>query len=338
MWAGSHIKNAPQMKRIIVKNKKQFQRFVASHNGKANVYTTVYDFEEFSETAKVDSSVILNRIFFDFDAHEDELAEAWEDTKCMISFLKDANYNLFFSGRGFHLFVHGEPTDTIRNIQFYFRKAKNYLESIRGYNTTLDDRVGQTTRLRRMPNTVNMSATNSRGEMLFCIPLCEDDLDLSIEEILNLATKPRSPAKKINGSHKIVFPISPPLREIEGEVNVPKTIGSMPILPCLYNAIMTENPSHLSRAYLVSWYRDLISGYQDLKTMKDKEDTLNLIVDELERVFASSQDVWLDWDKTTTKNHAKFTVYGNYNTPHCDKLINEGLCIGKCWRYSSASD
>ena len=51
MWAGSHIKNAPQMKRI-VKNKKQFQRFVASHNGKANVYTTVYDFEEFSETAK----------------------------------------------------------------------------------------------------------------------------------------------------------------------------------------------------------------------------------------------------------------------------------------------
>ena len=189
-----------------------------------------------------------------------------------------------------------------------------------------------------MPNTVNMSATNSRGEMLFCIPLCEDDLDLSIEEILNLATKPRSPAKKINGSHKIVFPISPPLREIEGEVNVPKTIGSMPILPCLYNAIMTENPSHLSRAYLVSWYRDLISGYQDLKTMKDKEDTLNLIVDELERVFASSQDVWLDWDKITTKNHAKFTVYGNYNTPHCDKLINEGLCIGKCWRYSSASD
>ena len=101
MWAGSHIKNAPQMKRIIVKNKKQFQRFVASHNGKANVYTTVYDFEEFSETAKVDSSVILNRIFFDFDAHEDELAEAWEDTKCMISFLKDANYNLFFSGRDF---------------------------------------------------------------------------------------------------------------------------------------------------------------------------------------------------------------------------------------------
>lgn len=338
MWAGSHIKNAPQMKRIIVKNKKQFQRFVASHNGKANVYTTVYDFEEFSETAKVDSSVVLNRIFFDFDAHGEELARAWEDTKCMINFLKDANYNLFFSGRGFHLFVHGEPTDTIRNIQFYFRKAKNYLESIRGYNTTLDDRVGQTTRLRRMPNTVNMSATNDKGEMLFCIPLCEDDLTLTVEQILHLATKPRSPAKKINGSQRISFPVSPPLREIEGEVTVPKTLGSMPILPCLYNAIMTENPSHLSRAYLVSWYRDLISGYQDLKTMADKEDTLNLVVDELERVFADSQDVWLDWDKLTTKNHAKFTVYGNYNTPHCDKLISEGLCIGKCWRYSNASN
>jgi len=338
MWAGSHIKNAPQMKRIIVRNKKQFQRFVSSHNGKANVYTTVYDFDEFSETAKVDSSVILNRIFFDFDAHEEDLDKAWEDTKCVINFVKKANYNLFFSGRGFHLFVHGETTDTIRNIQYYFRQAKHYLGYNRGFNNTLDERVGQTTRLRRMPNTVNMSATNDNGEMLFCIPLCEDDLHLSIEEILSLATKPRSPNKKINGKHKAVFPTSPPLREIDGEVTVPKTLGSMPILPCLYNAVMTENPSHLSRAYLVSWYRDLISGYQNLTTLKQKEDTLNLVVDELERVFANSQDTWLDWDKTTTKNHAKFTVYGNYNTPHCDKLINEGLCIGKCWRYSSVDN
>ena len=70
MWAGSHIKNAPQMKRKIVRNKEQYLDFVSKQNNKTNVYTTVYDFELFAETAKVESSVILDRIFLDFDAHE----------------------------------------------------------------------------------------------------------------------------------------------------------------------------------------------------------------------------------------------------------------------------
>ena len=35
--------------------------------------------------------------------------------------------------------------------------------------------------------------------------------------------------------------------------------GRLPILPCLYNAIMVENPSHMARVYLVSWYRDLLT-------------------------------------------------------------------------------
>jgi len=62
------------------------------------------------------------------------------------------------------------------------------------------------------------------------------------------------------------------------------------------------------------------------------------VVEELERVFAESDTVWLDWDKNTTKKHAKFTVYNNYNTPHCDKLISEGFCIGKCWRYHNVNN
>ena len=60
------------------------------------------------------------------------------------------------------------------------------------------------------------------------------------------------------------------------------TVGKLPMLPCLHNAVMTENPSHITRAYLVSWYRDLISGYQDLTTHEEKQKTLDLIVDELE--------------------------------------------------------
>ena len=119
---------------------------------------------------------------------------------------------------------------------------------------------------------------------------------------------------------------------------MPNTVGKLPMLPCLHNAVMTENPSHMSRAYLVSWYRDLISGYRDLTTGAEKMKTLDLVVDELERVFSDSDSVWLDWDKLETKKHSRFTVFNNYNTPHCDKLISEGYCVGKCWRFPDASN
>ena len=74
------------------------------------------------------------------------------------------------------------------------------------------------------------------------------------------------------------------------------------MLPCLHNAVMTENPSHMSRAYLVSWYRDLLSGYRDLSSGQEKLKVLELVVEELERVFAESDSVWLDWDKTKLEN------------------------------------
>ena len=326
------------MKRMIVRNNKEYLNFVSSHNGKTNVYTTVYNFGAFSETAKVDNSVILDRVFFDFDAHDDDsLEDAWEDVKCTILFIGNVEYKLFFSGRGFHLFVYGKETDTIRNIQHYFRTVKKHLDKVRGKNT-LDERVGQTTRLRRIPNTANLSAKDSEGYLLFCIPLSTIDLNRDVEEIKQLARSPRIMKIQTAPEISLEFPTAPALSEVIGEVQVPKTLGSMPILPCLYNAVMTENPSHIARAYLVSWYRDLISGYQNLTTTEDKKQTLDLIVDELERVFAERDDIWLDWDKITTKNHAKFTVFGNYNTPHCDKLITEGFCIGKCWRYSNADN
>jgi hypothetical protein len=245
----------------------------------------------------------------------------------------DYQYTLFFSGRGFHLFVFGEVTDTIRNIQVFFREIKTYLVNKVGSDITLDDRVGQATRLRRIPNTVNMSSRDENGNPYFCIPLLEEDLQKDITSILELAKKPRKIPFRISGKNLVVFPEAPPMQQVSGEISVPKTTGRLPMLPCLHNAIMVENPSHIARAYLVSWYRDLLSGYRDLTSHSDKKKVLDLVVEELERVFADSDSVWLDWDKDTTRKHSKFTVFNNYNTPHCDKLIGEGFCIGKCWRF-----
>ena len=328
------------MKRKVVLARNDYAEFVNAQNNRTNVYTTVYDFEHFSEKAKIESSVIIDRVFLDFDAHTDNLDLAWRDVKQVMELVlsRQYKYTLFFSGRGFHLFLFGKRTHNMRNVQTFFREIKEYLVHKVGKSNSLDERVGQTTRLRRVPNTVNMSSSDDNGNPYYCIPLIENDLSKNIEGILTLASRPRHIPFEKGGKNEVVFPDAPPIEAIGGEVSVPNTVGKLPMLPCLHNAVMTENPSHMSRAYLVSWYRDLISGYRDLTTKEEKEKTLSLVIEELERVFAESDSVWLDWDKLETRKHSRFTVYNNYNTPHCDKLISEGYCVGKCWRYSDASN
>ena len=321
-------------------SKIDYFEFVKSHNNRTNVYTTVYDFEHFTETMPVEDSVIIDRIFLDFDAHENNLDMAWRDVKVVMEMVIENNYlhTLFFSGRGFHLFLFGKTTKNMRNVQTLFREIKQLLDLKVGKKNSLDERVGQKTRLRRVPNTVNMSSSDGKGNALYCIPLTIDDLRLDIEEILTMALEPRLLPFKKSGKKEVVFPEAPPIEAMEGSVSVPSTVGNLPMLPCLYNAVMVENPTHLARAYLVSWYRDLLSGYTNLVNQADKAQVHKLVVEELERVFAESDSVWLDWDKSETIKHCKFTVYNNYNTPHCDKLISDGFCVGKCWRYSNANN
>ena len=59
------------MKRKIVYNHKEFRQWVKQYNGRMNCYTTVYDFAEFGENTKIDNSVVLDRMFLDFDAHDE---------------------------------------------------------------------------------------------------------------------------------------------------------------------------------------------------------------------------------------------------------------------------
>ena len=328
------------MRRKIVLSKNDYISFVKAQNNRTNVYTTVYDFEHFSETAKIESSVILNRIFLDFDGHDGDLNNAYRDIKIIMDWvmLEDIKHTLFFSGRGFHLFLDGKETESIRNIQAYFKTVKDMLIAKVGKDITLDDRVGQTTRLRRIPNTVNMSSADNNGNPLFCIPLFYDDLSLHLNDLIALASKPRGiPFRKV-GNNLVEFPEQPPIEAVEGEISVPFYEGKLPLLPCLHNSVMSENPSHMARAYLVSWYRDLLTQRTNLSSTEQKNKVLDMIVSEIESVFGEKENVWLDWDKNETRKHARFTVHGNYNTPSCDKLISEGYCIGKCWRFPDVNN
>ena len=301
------------MKRRVVLTRDEYADFVNVQNNRTNVYTTVYDFEHFSETAKIDSSVVLDRIFLDFDAHGERIEKAFRDVKVIM--------------------------EEMRSIQYFFREIKSYLISKVGNDITLDDRVGQKTRLRRVPNTVNMASADSNGNPYYCIPLLEEDLSKDINHILSLASSMRLIPFRKGGKKRVKFPDAPPIEEVEGEVSVPQYTGKLPILPCLHNAIMVENPSHMARAYLVSWYRDLLTLRRKLTTTEQKQQVLDVIVSEIKDLVEKNEGIWLDWNEYETRKHARFTVFGNYKTPHCKTvLIPDGYCVGKCWRYPTFLD
>ena len=321
MWAGSHLRNAPQMKRKIVKNKQEYLDWVNAYNGRMNCYTTVYDFEVFGENTKIDNSVILDRMFLDFDAHDEPLENAYNDFigVCKKYLAENIKFRPYFSGQGFHIIVYGEVADDIRSIQrYYSRLATDY--------DTLDRTGIQTNRLRRVPNTENMKVGR------FCIPV-NIESEPSLDDILSL-TDGIVADDFVYGSNLVRWPEVEPISMSSVEIDVPESIGRLPILPCMHNAITVENPSHYARVYLTQWYRDLLSVGQREISLEAQKQIIAKIMEEF-REIASVDGVWLDWDESKTRGHVEYIVSRGYNAPGCRSvLIPQGYCIGKCWRYN----
>lgn len=320
------------MKRHIVKNKNEMIEWINQYNGKMNCYYTIYDFTFFSEKEKIESSVIKDRAFLDLDAHGDmSLSRAYFDLQLLArNFLEqDILFQMYFSGKGFHVIVHGEIANEIRQIQSWYR----YIKENDGHTLeSLDDSGIQTNRLRRIPNTVNLSSSDDNGEPYFCIPILKEDLDMPLEYITELAKKPRLVQSKY-GTKLVSWPKVKPMDMSDIEIEGTKPINKLPIIPCLLNAIMVQNPGHYARVYLVQWYRDILTmGHKNLN-LGQKKEVAETIMTELEHI-ASKDDVWLDWDYNKTKNYVWGIVNKGYNAPSCyNILIPQGYCVGKCWRY-----
>ena len=86
-----------------------------------------------------------------------------------------------------------------------------------------------------------------------------EDLTKDIQEIMELAKKPRLGIKTTYGEEKVEWPNVPFATEIPNEMSIVESIGKIPIVPCLQKAIMVENPTHEARVYTTSWYRDILS-------------------------------------------------------------------------------
>jgi len=334
VWAGSPVENAIQPKRVVVNDEGYFRQFVRDHNGKMNVYTSVYDYDEFSNNRGLEHTVNIDRIFLDIDAHSGELEQAYDDLKKLHKWLlaEDYIHNLAFSGRGFYIFVHGLRTFDLRRVKAFY----NICHDVINKSKTLDSRVINTARLRRVQNTYHMGAKK------FSINLFSEDLDNSLEYILNLAKRPRHMPKKYYGSQKVDWPDVKKMEVAEIEIKSVESPATLPILPCLKAAVMTHNPLHQVRHYLVQWYNEMLTDMvifeENLDCRQDEvggealNDIVSIICKEIDEI-ASNEDVWIDYNAPKTRKAVDYVVKKRYLAPSCQTLINNGYCVGKCWRY-----
>ena len=340
MWAGSPRSSAVQLKRVVVNNLEEYRKFVMAYNGKMNVYTSVYDYENFTENRGIEHTVIMDKLFLDFDAHGDEpLWKAYEDFKTVRRWLVEQDYKhtMSFSGRGFYIFVMGKRTFDIRKVKAGF----DIIHDVIGKSPRLDKLVINPARLRRVQNTYHMGAKR------FSVNLTEDDLENKLDYILDLSKSQRKIKPVFYGEKLMEWPDIETMKKTEIEIDSVESPGVLPILPCLKTAVMVQNPLHRSRHLLVQWYNEMLSEM----TVIEKElscspreisgealgDITNIICKEIETI-ASNDEVWLDYNETTTRKAVDYVVKKRFMAPSCHTLINEGYCVGKCWRYPSEKE
>jgi len=337
MWAGSPISNAVQLRRVVVNTAEEYKRFVKSYNGKMNVYTSVYDYEDFTDNRGIEYTVIIDKLFLDFDAHGDEpLWKAFEDFKTVRRWLvsKGLKHTMAFSGRGFYIFVSGERTFDIRKVKAGF----DLIHDVIGKSPRLDKLVINPARLRRVQNTYHMGAKK------FSVNLVEEDLDKKLDHIIELSKRPRKITPVYYGKSLMKWPNVETMRRTQIEIQNVESPGVLPILPCLKTAVMVQNPLHRSRHLLVQWYNEILSELtvieKDLQcTPRDisgdaLDDITSIVCKEIDTI-ASNDEVWLDYNESTTRKAVNYVVKKRYMAPSCHTLINEGMCVGKCWRYPS---
>ena len=339
MWAGSLRNRAREASRIVVKDENEYRDYIKMYNGKMNIFTSVYDYKHFTKNRGLDYSVILDRIFLDFDAHGDNesLPNLYQEVMRMHKWLisKDYKHNIAFSGRGFHMFVYGEIATSIRQVKAFF----NICHDVVNKSEYLDTVVINTSRLRRVQNTFHLGANR------WCIPITTEDLKAGLPRILKLSEAGIRKIKPVYyGNTLVKWPNIKRMETVDIEIKNVESPGDLPILPCLKNAVMAENPNHRARVLLVQWYNEFLSELVVTKenlNCKPREiqgealEDIKAIIEHEINTIASNEDTWIDYNKYETQKHVSFIVNGRYMAPNCNTLIEEGLCIGKCWRYGN---
>jgi len=184
--------------RVWVERKKDFYALINKYNGMIPCFTTIYSMKKYKNYL----GATIDKIYFDLD----KLGTCWESTKKLHSWLLDngdLKHIILLSGGGFHVYVFVDTTYRPTHKKFAIRNAQEYiadkcnLEIGKPKEKDIDFHIiGDIARIARIPHTFNLN------KQRFCIPLTEDDLTLTFEEIREKAKKQHF-VKKIWG-HKLL--------------------------------------------------------------------------------------------------------------------------------------
>ena len=151
------------------------------YSGKKDLYVSVYSYDCFKKENINQSTVIIDKIFLDFDYDED--MKFFEDTRTVAKFLYElgVKFKIRFSGRGFHIFIYLKDNIHLKNPR---QAIKKWVKELHQKTGTISDPavVGDIRRVSRMIGSMNLKTH------LYCIPLDYAHLmNFTYEGICNMA-------------------------------------------------------------------------------------------------------------------------------------------------------
>lgn len=335
--------------RFLVKSDKEALELINKNISYNNVYITVYKFEKANGMRPDYDTAIIDKLFFDFDGEK-----SFSSLLKFHKFLLTTNilHKVNFSGGGFHLLLFVQPNDfkhkrdIILNVREFFSKKLDLVD---------DSKVKDLARYRRLENSFNFK----RGS--FCIPLSEDDLKLSFDEIKEKSKKQQFVEhyfgeKLLNISNfdravKVVLPfnLNEECEDFKVDAkkdclllinNINKTIEVPPFLLKIFDssrkAYWDKNNGWTDRRLLILWLINKGLGFQEclivLRELLTLEEFNHCIKEErqLEYLFKrvyERNDIFFPRADTLIKDgyslsQTDMTIIDEYNNSYREFLIN----------------
>src|SRR3990167_75824 len=258
----------------IVYNVEQMIECINKLNGRKNIYTSVFSFKklktnQYGQIIPDYNSVIIDKLPFDMD-NEKSLINVKKMHEILIS--EDIAHTFLMSGKGVHSYIftnEGDleyPKQALKNAQIFFANKVGL--------SIGDPIIGDIARVMGMPYTYNIKHKRWR------IPLTEKDLDCSLDEIREMASR--------NDCHNLKYPIKifgrklidmklfdylPPIDQNDDEIAIPalehmKHISKEKFWPCVENMIVKQSGCH-PWYWATIWLRDM--GYSKKEADKIME-------------------------------------------------------------------
>lgn len=304
--------------RKTVYNLKEYLNYINVHNGKKKaIYSSIYWFKKIKENFKPDyDSAVIDKIYFDFD---DKSCDAHFNMIKLHRFCEEKNlkHSVVMSGRGYHLYVHCKQA-RLKYKRHAIKQAQKYF--IDKLKLIVDPQViGNTAQLARIPNTYHPIAGR------FCIPLNQDQLERGNHYIRRLANRQNFVKNIFIG--KELFNISqfdskPRLDfkfcvdlEVNKNMIEERVIENCP--DCVRRIINTPDAGWKERYLLILYLRE--RGF----LIEEAADTLKRCLSDRKFYHCIKEEKQLQY------------IYDRHDIvfPKCEKIIQDGLCVGKCQFY-----